>query len=238
MGRTTRSSSNMHNGGNSACEAHLKLVTAHKAGGPSVTKKRCEVSERCIVKKGERAGDGGGAIRCMRSNSRRSTQKRSTGRKRCASKKATMATVADDGKEEDEDEDEQQDVVKDDVDDDDDDDDVDDGGGDEGNYDCIDLEEKANREMVEFYDLLKKTAKEDVKRIDVQLRKTTSSDIAPPKGLETKAAEKVWEMAKTLTVVGDKSVKVGKNLQYFAASQSPWGKCVLAADIAGELLRE
>jgi len=101
-----------------------------------------------------------------------------------------------------------------------------------------DVEERSAREVQEFYNLLKKTAPEDVRRIDARLHDQISGRAAPLEGWESKMMEKVWEMASRLTSVGEVAVRVGKKLQNLGAFQSPWGRCVGATEIAGELLCE
>ena len=110
--------------------------------------------------------------------------------------------------------------------------------GEDDDEDSDGAESKSEKEMQEFYDLLKQTASEDVKIIDKCLRDEISSAESPPPGLASEVAVKVWQMARKLTSLGDQTVEVGKKLQYFGASQTAWGKCFTAAEIAGELLRE
>ena len=102
----------------------------------------------------------------------------------------------------------------------------------------ISEEEKAVQEMEEFYDLLSRTADRDVKTIDARLRQSVSASSVPPQGLMCKMSLKVWKMAKRLSSVNERMVRVGGKLQYLASAQNQWGKCVAAAEIAGELLRE
>ena len=100
------------------------------------------------------------------------------------------------------------------------------------------MEKRSEKEMMEFYDLLKKTAPEDVKIIDAALREKITEANTPPEELKSDTARKLWEKARNLTSMNQQLVRVGKKLQYLAASQSAWGKCLLATEIAGELLRE
>ena len=99
-------------------------------------------------------------------------------------------------------------------------------------------EKRSEKEMVEFYDLLKNTAPEDVKTIDMALREQVMDSEAPPEGLTSVTARTLWDKARTLASVNEQLARAGKKLQHLAASQTAWGKCLLATEIAGELLRE
>ena len=114
----------------------------------------------------------------------------------------------------------------------------DDSDDDDEDEEDEDVEQTANKKLAEFHDLLKETTAEDVKRIDAALREKITEASAPPKGLESVMAKRVWKMAWTLTSVGQHRVQVGQKLQDLAASQSAWGRCLLATEIAGELLRQ
>lgn len=52
-------------------------------------------------------------------------------------------------------------------------------------------EERAVKELTEFYDLLKQTAPEDVRKIDERLRNKVLSAEALLEGLDSKVAEKL-----------------------------------------------
>ena len=98
--------------------------------------------------------------------------------------------------------------------------------------------DKAQDCLVEFFDLLKSTAPEDVRLIDDRLRAQMSGALpAELKRFESANVERVWDVASTLTSVDEESLQVGHRLQVLSASQTSWGRCLVAAEVAGELLR-
>lgn len=113
------------------------------------------------------------------------------------------------------------------------------GGADgaDGDDDCAKAEEGA-RGLEEFFDLLKDTAPEDVRKIDARLRSQTSSE-APPalEGLGSDRIEQVWAVARTLTNVDDELLKVGVALEHLSAASCAWRRMLLATQVAGDLLR-
>ena len=104
-----------------------------------------------------------------------------------------------------------------------------------------DVYDDAEDGVVEFFDLLKVTAREDVQMIDSRLRALRCKSAVATELRDavflSKKTKQIYQVALSLVNVSEERVKLGMSLQRFAASESAWGKCLLAAGVAGELLR-
>ena len=195
---------------------HLGLVPASGPGMESETKQRCDLRARTRA---------GGAVRCASVRGRRTpgeVTRKDGGQGGCGDGggRDDMGVAGGDDDNDDDYDDEDLVVSKDEDDDD-----------DENN----DVERKCEQEIEEFHDLLKQTTREDVRKIDGCLRRRVAQ---APRGLESDAAGKVWETAHKLTSVGRELAEVAKMLHTLGASRSAWGQALMAAEIAGELLRQ
>jgi len=108
---------------------------------------------------------------------------------------------------------------------------------DDDDEDIAQTDAECDKEVLEFYDLLKETAPADVIRIGEWLQEHARAIVKAeaPKGL-SQTATKLWEMAVKLTAVEQVMVDTGHKLQILSALDSHWGKCTMAADVAGRLL--